>query len=161
LKLIIKLKEVQMNTKHAVFQLNEEDYGLDISEVNTVEKDVKLVKMENSPKNIKGKINLRGEDIPVLSLRRKFNFPDKEADNETRYLITNINGKNIALEVDQVKGIQDIDQSDVYEVPQVVKSNNTSYLKSIAKIDGDLILLLDNSKLLDTEEVQVLEKIKK
>lgn len=150
-----------MNTKHAVFQLNEEDYGLDISEVNTVEKDVKLVKMENSPKNIKGKINLRGEDIPVLSLRRKFNFPDKEADNETRYLITNINGKNIALEVDQVKGIQDIDQSDVYEVPQVVKSNNTSYLKSIAKIDGDLILLLDNSKLLDTEEVQALEKIKK
>lgn len=150
-----------MNTKHAVFQLNNKDYGLDISQVNTVEKDMKILKMENAPKNIKGKINLRGEEIPVLSLRRKFGFSDKEADNETRYLITDVNGKHIALEVDQVKGINDIDQSVVFEVPQVVKSNNTSYLKSIAKIDGDLILLLDSSKLLDTDEVKALEKVKK
>lgn len=150
-----------MSTKQAVFRLNEEDYGLDITQVNTVEKDINVIKIANSPKNIKGKINLRGEEIPVISLRRKFGFQDKDPDKDTRYLITYVDGRYIALEVDQVKGIKDIEQSDIFDVPQVLKSVNTSYLKYIAKVDGDLILLLDSDRLLDIEEVKALEKINK
>lgn len=147
-----------MSTKQAVFQLNGEDYGLDIIEVSTIEKDIDINKIANSPSNVKGKINLRGREIPVYSLRRKFGIEDKNQDKDTRYLIIDVKGMDIAFEVDQVKGILDIDSSDIFDVPSVIKCNDTSYIKSIAKVDDGLILLLDSSFLLSNEEMDALKQ---
>ncbi|NLJ96786.1 MAG: purine-binding chemotaxis protein CheW [Clostridiales bacterium] len=148
-----------MSTKQTVFRVNGEEYGLDIMDVSTVEKDLKIIKLSNTPvfKNVKGKTNLRGEEIPVYSLRRKFGYEDKEVDDETRYLITNVNGKNIAIEVDNVKGINDIQLSDIYEVPSIIKCNRTSYVKSIADVDDSLVVILDTNNILDKEETKALQ----
>lgn len=146
-----------MSIKQAVFQLNGEDYGLGITEVHTVEKDMSIYNMANTPKNVKGKLNLRGVDIPVYSLRRKFSLVDKKPDNDTRYLISSVNGLDIAFEVDNVQGILDIETSSIYDFPQVIKDNNTSYIKSIAHVDDRLILLLDSNQLLDREEIKALQ----
>ena len=147
-----------MSTKQAVFQLNGEDYGLDIIEVSTIEKDMDINKIANSPSNVKGKINLRGREIPVYSLRRKFGIEDKNQDKDTRYLIIDVKGMDIAFEVDQVKGIFDLDSSDIYDVPSVIKCNDTSYIKSIAKVSDGLILLLDSSFLLSNQEMDALKQ---
>ena len=152
-----------MSTKQTVFRLDGEEYGLDIMDVSTVEKDLEVTKLSNAPnnensylKNVKGKTNLRGEVMPVYSLRRKFGYEDKQADAETRYLITKANGKNIAFEVDNVKGIDDIQLWDIYEVPSIIKCNKTSYIKSIADMDGSLVIILDTSNILDEEETKAL-----
>lgn len=149
-----------MSTKQAVFHLNGEEYGLDITQVNTIEKDLEIMKVENLPKNIKGKVKLRENELPVYSLRRKFGIPDAEADRNTRYLITNAGDVQIALEVDLVKGIKDFNQSDIFDVPEVIKSSDTSYLKSIAHSEEGLILLLDSNMLLSGDEIKALEKSK-
>lgn len=149
-----------MSIKQAVFQLNGEEYGLDITQVNTIEKDLEIIKADNLPKNIKGKVKIRGNELPVYSLRRKFGIPDAEADKNTRYLITNAGDVQIALEVDLVKGIKDFDQSDIFDVPEVIKSSDTSYLKSIAHSDEGLVLLLDSSMLMSGDEIKALEKSK-
>lgn len=147
-----------MSTKQAVFQLNEYEYGLDIAEVNTVEKDVVIKKLANSPDNVKGKINLRGNNIPVYSLRRKFGFENKKQDKNTRYLVATVNGIEIAFEVDNVKGIMDIETSDIFDLPPVISCNDTSYIKSIAKVGDGLILLLDINYLLSNEEANALQQ---
>lgn len=146
-----------MSTKKAVFRLNDEEYGLDISEVNTIEKDVKIEKMANAPQNIKGKVDIRGVKIPVYSLRSKFGIEDKQPDMNTRYLIVDINGTSIAYEVDNVKGIVDIVPVDIYEVPYIVKDDNTSYIESIAYCDGALVLILDSKLLIDEEEMKFVQ----
>ena len=149
-----------MSTKQAVFQLNGETYGLDIKQINTIEKDLEILKTENYPKNFIGKVNLRGNEIPVYSLRRKFGLADGKSDNNTRYLITDAKDMQIAVEVDSVKGIKDFEQSDLFDVPEVVKSSGTSYLKSIAYLDGELVLLLDSDMLINGDERKDKEKIK-
>jgi len=147
-----------MSMKQAVFQLNGEEYGLDIRNVNTVEKDVNIKKSSNLPTNVLGTINLRGNDIPVYSLRRKFGFEDKVQDEETRYLITAVQGIYIALEVDNVAGIVDLEDSDIFDVPPVIKDQDTSYIKSISNVGDRLILLLDSNFLLNNEEINTLQK---
>jgi purine-binding chemotaxis protein CheW len=147
--------------KQAVFQLNGEEYGLDILDISTVEQDMDIKKMTNSPSNVKGKINLRGKDIPVYSLRRKFGIEDKKQDTDTRHLIINVQGMDIAFEVDQVMGILDLDPSVIYDVPPVVKSHNTSYIKSVAKVSDGLILLLDSRHLVEDEEMKALQTVGK
>lgn len=146
-----------MSTKQAVFQINGDEYGMDITDIHTVEKDMNINKMANSPQNVKGKFNLRGNDIPVYSLRSKFGVDNREPDQDTRFLISNVKGMDIAFEVDHVKGILDFESSDILDVPQIIKSNNTSYIKSIASMGDGLILLLDSDLLLDKEELKALQ----
>ena len=164
----LKREVIILSTKQTNFQLNGEDYGMDIATVSTVEKDLKIKKIvsssnkdvsknEDSLKNIKGKVDLRGEEIPVYSLRSKFGFPEKEVDLDTRYLVTNVDGKNIAFEVDHVKGISDIEDTNIYKVPSIIKNKETFYIKSLADLAGELVIILDSSKILNDEEKKVLQ----
>lgn len=148
-----------MSTKQTVFNLNGDEYGLDIMDVSTVEKDLKITKLSNATNNgpLQGKTIIRGEEMLVYSLRRKFGYEDKKADFETRYLVTGVNGKNIAFEVDKVKGIDDIQESDIYQVPSIIKCNKTSFIKSIAEIEGNLVVILDANSILDEEETKALQ----
>ncbi len=146
-----------MSTKQAVFQLNGEQYGIDITDVNTIEKDLVIKKMVNSPDNVKGKVNLRSNEIPVYSLRRKFGIEDKKQDMSTRFLIIEVDGIDVAFEVDHVKGILDLVASDIFDVPSVIKCKDTSYIKSIASSGDGLILLLDRDFLLDDNEIKALQ----
>lgn len=145
-----------VNIKQAVFLIGNEEYGLDIMRVNTVEKDIKIEKISNPPKNVKGTIHLRGDVIPVYSLRSKFGLEDKKPDKDTRLIITDLNGMQVALEVDSMKGINDIGPLQINEVPPIIKSRSTSYVKSIASVNGRLILLLDSDGVLTEEEQNAL-----
>ena len=148
-------------TKQAVFQLGEEEYGLDIMEVNTVEKLTGLEKVANSPKNVKGIIRLRGDVIPVYSLRSKFGLEEKEPVHDTRLIITNSNGTLIAYEVDKMRGIENVEQEQLYEVPSVVKSKDTSYMKQVTSLNGQLIILMDHNGILTLEELEGLKNLAK
>jgi len=140
------------NTKQAIFQLGEEEYGLDIMDVNTIEKFTTMEPVANSPKNIKGIIKLRGDVIPVYSLRRKFGLEDIQPDDDTRLIITTSNGIQIAYEVDKMIEIIQFEQDQLNEVPSIVKSNDTSYLKSITNAHDRLVIILDHNGILSGEE---------
>jgi purine-binding chemotaxis protein CheW len=150
-----------MSTKYTVFQLNGEEYGLDISNVKTIEKDMTIKKMANAPSNVKGKISLRGNEVPVYNLRRKFGFEDKKPDKFTRFLLSSSEGIDIAIEVDRVKGILDLEVSDLFDVPQIIKCSSTSYIKAIAKADEGIIYILNSDFLLDNEERESLKSSSK
>ncbi|MDI9508912.1 MAG: hypothetical protein GX319_01625 [Clostridiales bacterium] len=150
-----------MSIKKAVFYLDDEEYGMDIADINIIEKNLKIEKVVNSPKNIKGKADIRGVKIPVYSLRSKFGIEDKQPDVNTRYLIVDVDGRKIAYEVDNVKGIVDIEPVHTYDVPYIVKADKTSYLDSIAYNEGGLVLILDSKLLIDNDEMKFIkDKIK-
>lgn len=141
-----------ISTKQAVFQVGNEAYGLDIMNVNTVEKNITVEKVANSPKNMKGIIRLRGDIIPVYSLRMKFGLDDKESDSDTRLIITKSNEIQMAYEVDKMLEITQIEAEQIKEVPSIVKSNNTSYMKQVTNIEEKLVILMDHDGILTDEE---------
>ena len=150
---------IMKNTKQAIFQLGDESYGLDIMEVNTIEKFITVEQVSNSPKNMKGIIRLRGDIIPVYSLRRKFGLEDKEPDDESRYIITTSNEVLMAYEVDKMQGIVQMEPGQQSEVPSIVKSKDTSYMKSVTNINGHLVILLNHDGLLSEEEQSKIKAI--
>ena len=60
-----------MSSKYAVFTINDEEYGMDVIEVSTIEKGLAIKKMENAPENVKGKTDLRG-------MKSRFTVSEKE-----------------------------------------------------------------------------------
>lgn len=152
------------STKQAVFVVGEEEYGLDIMDVNIVEKYMTIEAVPDLPKNIKGVIRLRGDIIPVYSLRRKFGLEDIEPDEDTRFIITTSKDILFAYEIDKMKEIISLEEEQINEVPSIVNNKDTAYMKAVANHQGRLILLLDHNDLLTDDEqkkvVAVLNKLK-
>ncbi len=151
---------VQTNqTKQVIFTLGDEEFGLDIMIVNAIEKYTELIPIPNAPSYIRGIINLRGDVIPVYSLRRKFGLAEKETDDNTKLIITRSNGIYLAYEVDAVKEILEIPAENISETPAIVKSLETSYIKNVANINGRMVLLLDHNGILSTKEQENIQSL--
>lgn len=137
--------------KPVIFKLDKEMYGIDISLVQGIENEQEVVKVPNTAPYIKGIMNLRGKVIPVYSLRAKFNMP--ESDNEVnQYIIVNVGEVMIALEVDKVEEIYNVDSLRIHEAPVIVKNGNTSYIDKVIDMDGKIIVTIDVNNLLTEEE---------
>lgn len=143
--------------KPVVFLLGKEMYGVDINLVQSIEKDLNVVPVPNSQSYIKGIVNMRNEVIPVYSLARKFG-KEQEATAESTIIISS-GGLKLALEVDEVLEINDIDESHILPMPSMLVKADTQYLDRVANVDGKLILLLDVEKLLSDDEAEDVKKI--
>lgn len=144
--------------KPVVFKLGKESYGVDINLVSSIEKQINIVPVPNSLKYIKGIINLRGEVIPVFSLRKKFNLDDVQEDGEN-LIIVKLPDMTIALEVDEVDEIHDFDKASIVDMPAIVKNEDLRYFDRVANIEGRLIVLLDIQYFLSEGERQTLKKM--
>ena len=82
-----------------VFRLGDQEFGVDINLVQSIEKQVNVVPVPNSMKYISGIVNLRGEVIPVMSLKEKFNMEDQSKGDNTEYLdrVASIDNKLVIL----------------------------------------------------------------
>lgn len=140
------------STKQAVFMLGEEEYGLDIMDVNIIEKVIPVEPVASFPKNLKGIIRLRGDVIPVYSLRRKFGLEDIAADDDTRFIITNSNGNLVAYEVDRMMEIVQLEPDQILEAPSVVKNKDTSYMKAVTNVHDRLVIILNHDGILTEDE---------
>ena len=138
--------------QQVIFRLDKEEYGLDIMKVNGIEKYQEVVKMPNSPEYIEGIINLRGEVLPIYSLRKKFHLVEKEIDDETKIIVTYSNDMKIGFVVDSVAEILHIESENIEEAPKIVTGVSRKYIKSVAKQEDRMIILLDIDLVISDEE---------
>ena len=142
-----------------VFKLDEERYGLDITYVNGIEREQSVVRVPNASRNIKGIINLRGEVIPVLNLRAKFNMPNQTSSEETEFIIINLPNNKVALEVDSVDEINNVEDVNMVDMPVIAKGTGVKYFDRVAKVGDNLIILINALELLSDDELEAVEKL--
>ena len=131
------------------FKLGEEEFGIDIINVNEIIKMQKITSIPNAPSDILGIVNIRGKIIAVVDTRLKLGIYPKEFDYETRIIILEFNKKPIGFIVDEVTEVLRISKKTLNDVPDMVSTKmNTDYIKSIANIEDKIIILLDLQKLL-------------
>lgn len=131
-------------TQYIVVGLGEEQYGIDIRYIDNIVRMQHITRVPKVQKDIKGVINLRGEVIPVVSIRLKMNLPEDEITKDTRIIIVKLdNGDCIGIIVDNVKEVVTLDTSQVEKVSYNSKEYKVSYISGIGKYNDELISLLD------------------
>ncbi len=127
-----------------VIYIGEEQYGIDIRYIDNIVRMQQITRVPKVPNYLKGVINIRGEVIPVMSLRLKMELDEDEITKDTRIIILKLNQHEpIGLIVDSVKEVVNINMSEVEKVTFDTKDDRTSYVQGIAKQNEDLISLLD------------------
>ncbi len=143
--------------KPVVFKIEGQLFGVDINVVQSIEKQISIVPVPNATAYIKGIVNLRGEVIPVYSLKRKFNMKDETFTDGS--IIIDTGDVKLALEVDEVMEIGDIDSEDIVNMPSIINNDDTRFMDRVAHVGKDLIILLDVEKLLTDHEAESIKKM--
>ncbi len=148
--------------KYLTFSLNEEEYGIGILKVKEIIGMMPITSLPGTPKFVKGVINLRGKVIPVIDLRLKFSMDPIPYSDRTCIIVVEIDAESetvlIGIVVDAVSEVLNIKESDIEETPTFGTSLNTDYILGMAKMEGGVKILLDIDKVLNGDEISVLEK---
>ena len=115
--------------------------------------------MPNTAAYIKGIMNLRGDVIPVYSLRKKFGMPEAATD-DVQYVIVHTGDTLLALEVDIVDEIHNVSEQDIHVVPSIVTNVDTRYFDRVLKTEKGLIITINIDKLLSDEELSQIQQMK-
>jgi len=99
---VAKEKTIENENQLVDFKLGKEEFGLDIMKVQEIIKVPEITKVPKTSSFVQGVINLRGKIIPIINLRKRFDFGEIENTDATRILIVNINGITIGITVDSV-----------------------------------------------------------
>lgn len=135
-----------------VFGVNGEEFGIDIEQVNIIERSMEIFKIPNTPEYIEGLVNLRGKVHTVFNLRKRFNMLSKGFDENTKIIMANSGSTIIGLIVDEVKEIVRVDDKDMENAPKVLEDLKRKYITGVAKVGERIILLLDLNIVLMTED---------
>ncbi len=148
-----------MEQQIVVFELGDEHYGLDISTVEGIIKMQSITRMPQAPFYVEGITNLRGVVVPVMDLRRRFGLPPQEQTKDTRIVVVYMNTVKVGMIVDGVSQVQRIQDDIIEPPPPMVTTINSAFINGIAKLDSQLVILLDLSKVLSVEEKAELTSI--
>ncbi len=134
--------------KYLTFCLAGEDYGLDIGDVIEIIGVQKITQVPDLPPYIKGVINLRGQVIPVMDMRLRFQLPSQKYDERTCIVVTEVAGLSMGLVVDRVNEVVDIPESQVEPPATQTAGHANSYVKGLGEIGENIRILLDTEKIL-------------
>lgn len=146
--------------KVIVFALGDEEYGVEVDKVRTIERMQPMTRVPKTPDFIKGVINLRGVVTPVIDLRGRFQLPETEATEHSRIIIVAVNDIEVGMIVDSANDVIDVNSDSIEEPPEVVGGIRAKYLRGVAKLDENRLLIMLNLKeVLNKEEIIQLENI--
>ena len=124
------------------FLLGPEQYGLDIMSVREIIRMPELTRAPQSPDFVAGMLNLRGEVLPVIDLRRRMKLAPVERDKRTRVVIVAREGGNVGLVVDAVADVLRLKGGDIQLPPAVARGEDTSLVSGVAMLPTDRLLLV-------------------
>ncbi|MBO8170996.1 MAG: chemotaxis protein CheW [Bacillaceae bacterium] len=145
--------------KAIVFRLQNEEYGVEVEQVKSIERLETITRVPKTPPFVKGVINLRGVVTPIIDLASRFNLPETEYTEETRVIIVNVGDIEVGLIVDAANDVIDIPVNAIEPPPEVVGGVKAEYLRGVAKMENRLLILLNLNKVLSMEEIQQLEQL--
>ncbi|MBQ9136074.1 MAG: purine-binding chemotaxis protein CheW [Lachnospiraceae bacterium] len=139
-----ELKLVGESIQYIVIRLGQEQYGIDIKYIDNIVRMQHVTRVPKMPAYLKGVINLRGEVIPIMSLKLKMGLEEDEATKATRIIIVKLEqAGTIGMLVDEVKEVVTLDLDEQVEKLAYDKEEKNNFVQSVGKYEGGLISLLD------------------
>ena len=136
------------------FKIENEEFGVNIEEVQEIIRIPEITRVPQAPFFVEGVINLRGNILPVIDLRKRFELEATEKTSATRIVVTNVNGKTTGIIVDSVSEVTRLPKTSIEPPPPIVAGIEARYIRGIGKLnDGKRLLIL-----LNLEEILTLRK---
>ncbi len=131
------------------FQMAGETYALEIKQVEGIINMLAIARVPKSPPHIEGVINLRGEILPVINLRRRLKQAEKARTHEDQIIILSFEHEKVkvGLMVDRVQEVIRLPQTAIEPPSHVSEGVNVEHLRGVGKLGNKIIILLNAEKI--------------
>ncbi|MBN2030898.1 purine-binding chemotaxis protein CheW [bacterium] len=146
----------ESNNKFVLFSLEHQQFALSLSMVESIARSVEIIPLPNVPDVVQGIINVHGRIIPVVNIRQRFHFPQKEIDLDDHLIIGRTSKRSVAIMVDDVEDIVEIAKNKIIEQEKILPG--LDHIEGAAKIENDVIIIHDLEKCLSMDEELMLNK---
>ncbi len=130
------------------FDIASGEYGVEITFVKEIIKVCSITKVPHTPSYVKGIINLRGDIIPVVSVRERFDIENIPYDERTCIIVLDFEGDSVGLIVDCVNEVLYIDTENITPPPSEKHGYSNKHIKSIGRTEDSIKQIIDLSKIL-------------
>ncbi|MFU0801099.1 MAG: chemotaxis protein CheW [Xylanivirga thermophila] len=131
-----------------IFYIDDKIYALNVLNVQSIERMSDITRVPYSTSYILGVINLRGEIIPVMSLRKRLKMDSKEYDDDTRIIIAQHEEHKIGIIVDGVREVLDIPDDIIQPASDVLENYDGTFIDGVIKQQDKLFFKLNTKSLL-------------
>lgn len=125
------------------FHIGKEEFGIDITKVQEINRMIEVTRMPNTPSYIEGAVNLRGKIIPIVNLRKKLGLGLVEHDKSTRIMVVEVEGKVLGFIVDSVSEVLRIQDPRIEAPPSISDSTESAYIEGVINLADRILMLLD------------------
>ncbi|MCC5813256.1 MAG: purine-binding chemotaxis protein CheW [Leptospira sp.] len=129
------------------FVVDNEYFGLELLAVHEILKPVPITRVPNVENYILGVINLRGEIIPILDLKKRFDLGNTDLSPTSRFIVIMENEKRIGIFVDEVKQVLKVPESCLSYTTDELHLSYGRLIDSVSRMNEQLILNLDIEQL--------------
>jgi purine-binding chemotaxis protein CheW len=137
--------------QYLTFRLDGLGYGIPIIKVQEIRGWTKVTALPNSPRYVKGVLNLRGTIVPIIDLRLRFNLAEVPYDMFTVIVIINVSERLAGVVVDGVSDVISLSAEQRRTPPEFEGQANRQYVQGFAQVEDKLLVLLDVEKLVSTD----------
>lgn len=137
--------------QYLTFRLDGLDYGIPITQVREIRGWTRVTPLPNSPRYIKGVLNLRGTIVPIIDLRLRFNMSESTYDACTVIMVVNVGRRLAGIVVDAVSDVISLAPDQKRNAPEFEGQANRQFIQGLAQVDEKLLVLVDVDKLVNHE----------
>lgn len=137
-------KEAIGTIQFIVIRLGKEQYGIDIRNIDTIVRMQAITRIPKMPPYLKGVINMRGDVIPVVSMRLKMGLEEDEISKTTRIIVLKLEQEgNVGFIVDEVREVVTLSENEIEKITYNSKEEKGNLINAVGKHNGELISLFD------------------
>jgi purine-binding chemotaxis protein CheW len=146
-----------MLNQFVTFVLNEQRYALPLESVQRVVRMAETTPLPKAPDIVLGVIDLRGQIVPVLSMRKRLGLPEPEPNLNDQLLVADTTTRTVALVVNLVTGVIERTAEEITDADSIVPG--TQYVEGIARLEDGLLLIHNLDRFLSQQEEHQLHKV--
>jgi purine-binding chemotaxis protein CheW len=139
------------------FILGEQQYALPLTTVQRVVRMVEITPLPKAPEVVLGVIDLQGNIIPVVSMRKRFGLAEPETSLTDLLIVAHAGTRSVALVVNSVTGVFERAPEEVTEAEEIVPG--AQYVEGITRLEGGMLFVHDLDRFLSKKEEQQLDAL--
>ena len=157
-------EKVTQEQQYVLFELAEQEYGVNVQQVLSIERIPEITRVPRTPDFVVGVMNLRGEVLPVIDLRKRFaldSFQNVDVQREQqRIIVVKLEDITVGMIVDMVRDVLSIAVDQIEPPPSLVGGIQAEYLDGMAKMGDRVMVLLNLEKTLNQKEMAELDEFR-
>lgn len=144
------------NNQLVAFSIDEQCYALHLSCVDRIVRAVEITALPKAPPIVLGVINVQGEIVPVVNIRKRFHLPEREIGLTDHFIICHTAKRRVALVADSATKVVEYSPEAIIAAEKILPG--MEYIEGVAKLPDGLILIHDLERFLSLEEENAIQE---